>query len=144
MKLIIAGGRDYKLTPADEAKLDVIKGEITEVVSGAAPGADLCGEQWAAKHKIPVKRFPANWEKIDVVGARVRKRPDGSLYNANAGPMRNSRMAKYADAIALFPGGWGTEDMRKKAIGRGLAIYDMTTNKFTPSSKNPKAPENIP
>lgn len=135
MKLIIAGGRDYQMTPADEAKLDVLRPEITEVVSGCAPGADLWGERWAEKHGIPIKRFPADWENIAVVGAKVKKRPDGKLYNVMAGPMRNSRMAAYADAVALFPGGNGTDDMRRKASGRGLAIYEMATNKFTPSTK---------
>jgi len=142
MKLIIAGGRDYQMTAADEAKLDVLKPEVTEVVSGCAPGADLWGEAWALKNGIPIKRFPADWDNIAVVGARVKRRLDGKLYNSNAGPIRNSQMAAYADAVALFPGGNGTEDMRKKASGRGLAIYEMATNKFTPSTKNPKAIEN--
>lgn len=142
MKLIIAGGRSYQMTPADEAKLEILRPEITEVVSGCAPGVDSWGERWALKKGIPIKRFPADWNNIAVPGARVRRQQDGKLYNANAGPMRNSQMAKYADAVALFPGGSGTEDMRKKAAGRGLAIYDMATNKLTPSSKNPSAPEN--
>jgi hypothetical protein len=46
MKLIIAGGRDYKFTKSDLEKLDSIEG-ITEVVSGGARGADKCGEIWA-------------------------------------------------------------------------------------------------
>jgi len=53
---------------------------ITEVVSGAARGVDTIGEQWAAKHGIPVRQFPAQWNS----------------HGAQAGPIRNIEMAKYA------------------------------------------------
>jgi len=41
-----------------------------------------------------------------------------------AGPIRNGTMAHYADAVALFPGGRGTEDMARQSEQKGLEIFD--------------------
>ena len=116
MKTIIAGGRDYNLTPEDYALLDklLIELPITEVVSGCARGADACGETWAVTRKIPVKPFPADWDK----------------HSRAAGPVRNSEMAEYAEACVLFPGGRGTGDMLKKATAKGLKIIDLRVRRI--------------
>ena len=112
-KLIIAGGRDYQLTPQDYERLDGIP-MVKEVISGTARGADTCGEQWAERKGIPVKRFPADWEK----------------FGKTAGIIRNSQMAQYAASLgpggscALFPGGRGTDNMHLLAEQHGLIIYD--------------------
>lgn len=107
MKLIIAGGRDYRFTAADNRRLDEIQG-VTEVVSGCQTGADFWGEVWAKDRGIPIQPFPANW----------------NAYGLDAGPIRNEAMAAYADAVVLFPGGRGTNNMLKKAKRAGLKIYD--------------------
>lgn len=111
MRLIIAGGRDYKFTETDKSQLDKLVGEVTEVVSGGATGADREGEKWAAGWKIFVTQFPADWR----------------THGRAAGPIRNRAMAEYADAVALFPGGKGTENMHKEAVKAGLKIYDFRT-----------------
>lgn len=139
MKLIIAGGKDYTLTATDLAKLAALKPDVTEVVSGRFPGEESWGEQWAEENGIPIKQFPADWDVIAIPGAFVKRRKDGTLYNRRALVMRNSKMAAYADALALFPGSYGTLDMKNKAKGRGLAIYDMVANTFTPSTKREPA-----
>jgi hypothetical protein len=111
MKLIIAGGRDYDITGVEYAELDALhhRHNIEEVVSGACPtGADACGEEWAKRNSIPVKRFPAQWKT------------DGKA----AGPIRNRRMAEYADAVVLFPGGRGTQSMCNEAKRAGITIFD--------------------
>lgn len=108
MKLIIAGGRNYKMMRRDFDRLDDITG-VTEVVSGCAQGVDSAGEGWARNRIIPVKRFPADW---DVFGKR-------------AGILRNREMANYADAVALFPGGRGTANMFEVAKELGLKIFDF-------------------
>lgn len=110
MKLIIAGGRDYRLTRTDLGDLDWLHGKIkvTEVVSGCARGADKGGEMWAESRGLPIKRFPADW---DTFGKR-------------AGYLRNAQMADYADAVVLFPGNKGTSMMFDLARERGLKIYD--------------------
>lgn len=127
MKLIIAGGRKYKFTLLDCGRLELLLPEITEVVSGCAPGADKCGELWAKANNIPVKPFPANWNDLSQPDARIKTRPDGSRYDAEEGRRRNRRMAQYADAVALFPGGAGTQIMFAEAKAAGIKIYDFRT-----------------
>lgn len=102
---IIAGGRDYEFTKSDIAWLDSLP--IGEVVSGCARGADSEGEAWAASRGVPVKRFPADWQ----------------THGRAAGMLRNAQMAAYADALAIFPGGKGTQDMHRKALDAGLTVF---------------------
>jgi hypothetical protein len=109
MKLIIAGGRDYLFSQEDRDFLDGLTG-ITEVVSGGASGADAEGEKWARAQGIPIRVFKADWK----------------THGRGAGPRRNIEMAAYADAVALFPGGKGTDSMRREARKRGLQIHNST------------------
>jgi hypothetical protein len=113
MKIIIAGGRNYQFTDSDIDKLNNIKNLITEIVSGGAKGADYEGERWAKLNNIPVKFFKADW----------------SQYGRAAGPIRNKQMAEYADAIILFPGGSGTDNMYANAVKANLKIYDYRDKK---------------
>lgn len=113
MKAIIAGGRRYVATPRDFYWLStlLVRYGITEVVSGGANGADAAGERWAAIVGVPVRRFVANW--IDL--------------GRHAGPARNQTMARYVSdngpgMVVLFPGGQGTESMRKIARSFKLPI----------------------
>ena len=110
MKLIIAGGRDYLFSPEDYLRLNMLSKriKITEIVSGKARGADTCGESWATSLHIPIKEFKADWDRWD----------------KRAGSIRNTDMAKYADAVVLFPGGTGTENMHEAAKEYKLKIYD--------------------
>lgn len=111
MKLIIAGGRDYTFKPDDIEALDQLHSnvKVTEVVSGTQRGADKEGEMWAVNNNLPIKRFPPDW----------------NTYGRMAGPMRNYQMAEYADAVALFPGGRGTQSMFNEAKRAGIKIYDL-------------------
>lgn len=109
MKTIIAGGRNYNLSAQDIEELNRIKDKITEIVSGAANGADKDGEKWATINNIPVKSF----------------KPDWAQYGKAAGFIRNKEMANYADALVIFPGGKGTENMYSEALKKGLKIYDF-------------------
>lgn len=108
MKVIIAGGRDFFDVERFEQGLAASGFEITTVVSGCAPGADLLGERWALAHGINVVRMPAEW----------------SRFGPAAGPRRNATMAQIADALILFDtGGPGSADMLKRAQARGLKIH---------------------
>jgi hypothetical protein len=109
MKLIIAGGRDYHLTLADIARLDALRPKVTEVVSGASKGFDGDSEVWATRNEIPITFFPADWK----------------YRGSSAGPIRNQEMVAYADAVALFPGGKGTENMHTEAVKAGIQVYDF-------------------
>ena len=116
VKTIIAGGRNYELTSEDKAWLDTLP--ITEVVCGGATGADDGGRIWAKSKGLPVKMFPADWNK----------------HGKAAGPIRNQLMAEYAEAVALFDGGKGTNDMRHKAIRRKLVIHNRDEKMRLPVS----------
>lgn len=104
MKAIIAGGRNFTLVEMHYQWLDVLhrKYGFTEIIHGDQRGVDRCSEIWAVKNGILVKRFPANWDELGAV----------------AGPTRNAQMARYAgpnSVCILFPGGKGTDNMRKTA-----------------------------
>lgn len=112
MKLIIAGSRfknkfDIDIPPFSSEKFRMLSafcqalvydamtaspwkwGEVTEVVSGTAIGIDRAGEAWAEVYGIPVKHFPARWNK----------------YGKGAGMVRNQQMGSYADALlAIWDG----------------------------------------
>lgn len=127
MKLIIAGGRDYRFGVGDFEKLGRLHRErkVTEVVSGKCKGVDWYGEYWASENQIPVADFPAKWDDLSHPDARIKTRPDGTKYDAEAGPRRNRAMAAYADAVALFPGGDGTASMYRIAKAAGIEIFDF-------------------
>ena len=117
MKVIIAGGRDFddfnQLTFAVNNILDEYDGHLgehpEEIVSGCAKGADTLGEQWAAQWQIPIKKFPADWDKY---------------FNA-AGIMRNTQMVEYADILIAFWDGEsrGTQNVIQQALNLDLEVH---------------------
>jgi hypothetical protein len=121
MRVIVAGGRFFNDYEAVKRMLDSRKSLITEVVSGAAKGADTLGERWAKENGIPVKRFPADWNR----------QPDGS-YDKGAGHKRNEQMARYADALIAFPGGDGTDSMIRLAKKYKLPRLEGLDNPLFP------------
>lgn len=129
MKVIIAGGRNERLGPKRLAILFDLMDDICEVVSGCASGVDSDAIDWAKKHDIPYKEFPANWNDLSHPEAIIKINKYGKKYDASAGPRRNEEMAKYADAVILFKGGSGTESMFKLAQKYKLKIYDYRTIK---------------
>lgn len=111
MKLIIAGSREGineadVFTAMQESGFDK---RVSEVVSGTARGVDRVGEEWARENGIPVKRFPADWEK------------NGRA----AGHIRNRQMGDYADAllVLIYNNSRGSEGMLSYAKKMGLEIY---------------------
>jgi predicted Rossmann-fold nucleotide-binding protein len=131
MKVIIAGDRKFTDRKVVEKAIKASKFEITEVVSGCAPGVDTVGKEWAKDNKIPVKKFPADWDNIDREGAFVKERVNPwtkkkEKYDAHAGFFRNEQMAMYADAlIAVQYNGAtsGTQNMIKLAENNNLKVY---------------------
>ena len=115
MKTIIAGSRSIT---DKEVVLRAVKESgfnITEVVSGKAPGVDTLGEEIAEDMGVPVKPFPANWTK----------------YGPAAGFLRNSEMAEYADVlIAVWDGeSPGTADMIHKMGKRKKTVFVLKEKK---------------
>lgn len=88
MKVIIAGGRDFKDYNKLKQVCDYHLQNTTdiEIVSGTANGADKLGERYGVDHNYTVKRFPADW--------------DGN--GKSAGYIRNKQMAEYADYLIAF------------------------------------------
>jgi hypothetical protein len=88
MKVIIAGGRDFEDYNLLFNTCNILFKDqtITEIVSGVAKGADILGEQYANYHNIPIKQFPADWNK----------------HGKTAGFKRNIQMAEYADWVVVF------------------------------------------
>lgn len=84
--------------------------QITEVVSGGQRGVDAMGEIWAESKNIPVHVEEADW----------------ILYGRAAGPIRNRKMAEYADAlIAVWDGhSRGSLSMIQEATRTGLKIHE--------------------
>ena len=92
IKVIIAGTRDFNDYAFLKKNVDYFlqginpNNEEIEIVSGNARGADKLGERYAKEHNLPVKLFPANWDK----------------YGKQAGYLRNQEMANYADMLIAF------------------------------------------
>ena len=108
IKVIVCGGRDYRLTQMD---LEILQGfhdrfNFIQLLSGNCFGADQDAEAWAKTRNIPVKTFIPNWV----------------LEGKKAGPLRNQEMADEADFCICFPGGKGTEDMKNRAIKKGAYV----------------------
>jgi hypothetical protein len=108
-RVIVAGGRNFKPSPSDPARLTMLLRNIgaTQVISGGARGADAFGEAIARTMNLEVRHFPAQWDR----------------YGRAAGPIRNEKMAKIADALIVYPGGKGTESMIRIARNHHLPIY---------------------
>lgn len=111
MSIVIAGSRsitDYTVL-CDAIFLSDFS--IEEVVSGCARGVDSLGERWAEENGVPVKRFPANWER----------------FGRAAGMYRNAEMARYASGgIILWDGeSRGTLDMidKLRRLGKPVEVW---------------------
>lgn len=134
MKVIIAGDRNIKNVDDIANAVEKSGFEITTVLCGEAKGADKLGDEWAKTNKIPVKYYPAQWNKLDVEGAVVKERQNPfnkkmEKYNQAAGSIRNQEMVDNADAlIALQNLGTspGTQDCIKRAKKKGIKIYVYT------------------
>lgn len=109
MKVIVAGSRTVTSYRLVKRAIEASGFSITEVVSGEAYGVDSLGEQWAHEHRLPIKRFPAQW----------------STYGRSAGYRRNAEMAAYADAAVIVrrAASKGSTHMLNLAVEHGLKVY---------------------
>jgi hypothetical protein len=121
MRVIIAGSRSIKNYDIVEKAVRDSGFEITQIISGGAGGVDELGEQFAARYNIPISYFLANWV----------------AYGRSAGMIRNTDMAKNADAlIAIWDGkSVGTKDMIDKANHVGIPVKTTVVNKFEARKK---------
>jgi len=110
-RVIIAGGRDYTdylkvWNCCDFYLSNKVNG--VEVLTGGAGGADALGKQYADLRNYSNTIYLANWKS----------------YGKTAGPIRNERMVKNADALIAFWDGLskGTGNIIKLAKRAGLLI----------------------
>jgi len=121
MRLIIAGTRDFENYELLKASVDEFielhqlgESDLSVVIiSGMAKGADLLGVQYAKERNYPLEEFPADWSK-----------------GRGAGPQRNLRMAKSANACIVFWDGRskGTENMISIAKRHDLKLQVVHYN----------------
>lgn len=102
MKVIIAGSRTIIDPNLVIEAIKESKFKIDEVCSGKCRGPDSLGEEWAKCNNIPIKDFPADWQKL----------------GKKAGILRNIEMGNYADAAICL---WD-----KESIGTKHMIQYMT------------------
>ncbi len=106
--VLVCGGRNFADVRLLTAALDNLPSTPTLIVHGEARGADTLAGQWARKNKIPVKSYPAQWNK----------------HGRAAGPIRNKEMLdkEKPDLVVAFPGGKGTAHMAKIARENGVDV----------------------
>lgn len=119
MRLIVAGGREFKNVrllyvwlDAIKAKMDA-KGITMTIVEGGARGADTMGREWAKSRGVKYETFEADWNR----------------YGVKAGGIRNQEMADYAaltpnsGLLAFWNGqSTGTKDMIERAENKKLIV----------------------
>lgn len=110
-RVIVAGGRefsDYPLLKQTLNHLLIHQLPNVEIVCGKASGADTLGEQYAKELGLSVAYFPADWK----------------THKKAAGPIRNRKMARYANACVAFWDGKspGTKNMIDEATKKGIPV----------------------
>lgn len=121
MKVIISGSRNFSnpILLVDAILTLQETFHFTEIVCGGARGVDSLGKLFGEANNIPIKLFPANWEK----------------HGKTAGMIRNNEMAKYADVLIAFWDGksTGTAHMITKMQHKEhyIFLYDNTQQTAT-------------
>lgn len=118
MRVLVCGSRHFKDYMFLKEVLDNFhdKNNITEIIHGAAKGADLMAAEWAMSRStsmgaaMGIRAFPADWNK----------------HGKAAGPIRNKQMldeGKPDKVIAfLAPNSRGTQNMIDQATKAGKPV----------------------
>lgn len=121
MKYVIFGSRDFTdfnlLSTIIESTNSYKNGDITEIISGGAGGADSLGSRFAREHNIPLVLMLAEW----------------AIYGRGAGYLRNTKMAEHADKGICFWDGQsrGTKQMLLECKKRGIPVLLYRMDKQT-------------
>ena len=110
MKRIISGSRGAMIdTPKLWWMLKHTKLDVTEIVSGGSGNVDICAERLAEFLHLPKRVFMADWQ----------------THGKAAGPLRNTQMAEYGEAVlAVWNGNSpGTKHLIAEAKRCGLPIF---------------------
>lgn len=109
MRVIIAGGRDFKDWGLFSHVWAKHRDDITTLVTGGAEGADQMAERYAEEDGLHTAQFLPDW----------------NAHGKAAGPRRNERMAQYAEVLIAFWNGTskGTKNMISEALRYGLEVH---------------------
>lgn len=130
MKLIIAGSRTLTVSNRLIHCLICDK-NVKEIVSGMAEGIDTCGVNYVKYINDPEtgvyfnQHYPLILTKFEVT------RDDWNQLGKKAGPLRNKKMAKYADALLLIWNGKskGSANMKKEMLALKKPVYEIILRK---------------
>lgn len=129
MRVAVCGGREFSDRSRVFEALDMVHAAtpIEELMHGDCRGADRLAAEWAGRRGIPISAYPADWDNIDLPGAKIRKHRRGGFYDATAGFRRNIRMLLEGapQLVIAFPGGPGTEHMVSQALKREFAVLSV-------------------
>lgn len=105
-QVIVTGGRNYEDGVMVQEVLDFLSPDL--VIQGGASGADKLAKEWAEENATSIT-IEADWTN----------------HGRAAGPIRNREMLiSYPEAIVVaFPGGAGTENCIKTALGLNRIIF---------------------
>lgn len=133
MRLLVCGGRGYgeipNGCPSDQVSayrlaagraifilretLDHLHADrrFTDLINGAAKGADRHALQWALRKGLTINSFCPDWKKLGKA----------------AGPIRNQQMIDIGkpDLVVAFPGGAGTADMVQRAKAANIEVMEL-------------------
>lgn len=108
-RVLVCGGRNL----SDSAWVFSVLDDLAprSVIHGAARGADSLAAAWANARGVPCRAFPAAWGE----------------HGRAAGPIRNRQMLHEGKPtlVVAFPGGRGTANMMKQAIGAGVPVLSL-------------------
>lgn len=109
-RVLVCGGRDF----ADYALVKSALSKLpagTSFCHGGARGADALAQRFSTESCLPVRCFPAEWDK----------------HGKGAGPIRNQRMLDEfkPNVVVAFPGGPGTSDMVSRAKRAGIEVREI-------------------
>jgi hypothetical protein len=94
-RVLVCGPRDFKDYEELKKGIESTGWVISEIIHGAATGADTLGGNYADEKKIKCKEFPAKWNDIDHPDADVHVNTFGRPYDKLAGIRRNTEMLNY-------------------------------------------------
>ena len=128
---MITGDRNWNPSQlADRVVTSLHKkyGDGLTLVIGDCKGIDATFAEACIQYGVNFERFEADWSNVTRPGAVVRKRKDGTLYDAAAGPERNRKMiASGVDlCLAFHPHlsiSKGTKDAVNQCLKAGIPTW---------------------
>jgi YspA, cpYpsA-related SLOG family len=118
-RVLVCGGRDYADYNAVLQQVRLLGSQVV-VVHGAARGADTLAGMAAKELGLAVEVHPARWAE----------------FGKAAGHIRNQEMLDSGvDLVLAFPGGRGTENMKRIARAAGVQVVEV--GNLSTSRQNP-------